>query len=1020
MKKILYILLIFLALISFLILINNNKNWEFFVEHNIGSKSTYQDGNNLFFDEKKLYFSDQENTIYALNKNNGKLVWKFNNHGYSPFRINILENKLYLANFDSHIYSIDKKNGYPTWSYSIGSRVTPDTEVVSDINDNEVFFADRSGILYALNKNNGKVIWSKQYKAPDKQKSFINGSIHFGFIEQTDDLLFIRNYPQNEFSIIRKSNGEDLYKITDFIPNTKEIINLENILIIPKSDYQYIAINKNNFTVVWTEGDSLIKDPIKIYKDENDPNNLLLQNNRYISKINKDSGKMIWNQNVQLNAKILTVNSSKDIIVTEEENSSLFNFNLKLFSWSSGNLKSQISIPSAVQKIIIKDQNIIVGTITDDVYFININSNEIIKRLKTEGYVLEMLPFENNLVLITSDSGKKAVIYNLDTNIKEFIWIFKSDTTIYPKEIYKDNNRLYFINDKKFIIQSIKVDNKEPKFIKKINFNFIENFSKEKPKVEYLIKNNLIVNLLKKKLQKNIYILKNIFNIFKFEIDQTINNKNEVEITIRHDQNLYNNYYTDLIIDCVFTDQNNNSVKAKAYYYDYNTWKINFVNNENKLWKWKMTIKTPLHKTIKQGEVNTEFNINLDKVTVKDNSVVLNDSKIFFPIGFQDAIIDKNFDGNPFDQMGYAKNNEPAIKESDFDYISFQEYLDLYRKDSKLNIYRINIDNWGPSLLSDLDPVNFSVSTNDAQNIDFMIKELKTRNFKIIMTIFGFYPPYQDSNKFANKQNREALKKYLDYVIYRYSPFIDIWEISNEASIPEVWQNFISDYIKKNDIYNHPITINWEQQQLKNSDLLSVHWYSQIPKDNAALERQMDFLNNKYNDWKGGIMFTETGYKMSSFFENSSELMRIFTWLSTFNKIGVVYWNNPVGINNNPDNANIYLGPIERVYLNNLNNFLPEMDVPVYKNKQNYSTEGISLYSMSNNKYLLGYLINQKDKTQNNVTIALEAKNAGSLEWFNPKNGNNMGNIEIIKGINKIIIPEISQDLAFKISYLNN
>ncbi len=88
-----------------------------------------------------------------------------------------------------------------------------------------------------------------------------------------------------------------------------------------------------------------------------------------------------------------------------------------------------------------------------------------------------------------------------------------------------------------------------------------------------------------------------------------------------------------------------------------------------------------------------------------------------------------------------------------------------------------------------------------------MVEESRKREYRVMMSIFAFYPPHSSRKAFAKKSNRKVLKKYLDYVIARYGASVDIWEITNEAIPILEWQNFISDYLSENDPYKHPLLL---------------------------------------------------------------------------------------------------------------------------------------------------------------------------------------------------------------------
>ena len=172
-------------------------SWQHLVRKQIGSYDTTSE--NLFFDDQQLFFSNRVNAIYAIKQSTGRLNWRFISDGYTPFKILIEDKYLFVANFDAHIYCLNKNNGQIIWTFAIPQQFIPDTEVIGSPKDELVFFADRGGNLRALNKKTGNLIWTKQFKTIDTNKQFVDGTIHFGSIEERGEYLYINNFPEEKF-----------------------------------------------------------------------------------------------------------------------------------------------------------------------------------------------------------------------------------------------------------------------------------------------------------------------------------------------------------------------------------------------------------------------------------------------------------------------------------------------------------------------------------------------------------------------------------------------------------------------------------------------------------------------------------------------------------------------------------------------------------------------------------------------------------------------------------------------------
>ncbi len=237
-------------------------------------------------------------------------------------------------------------------------------------------------------------------------------------------------------------------------------------------------------------------------------------------------------------------------------------------------------------------------------------------------------------------------------------------------------------------------------------------------------------------------------------------------------------------------------------------------------------------------------------IGVKEQLFVINDNTVFFPLGIQDIFADWNYNGNLMDMMSNSSTKEPVSDTKDFSYLNIDDYLDLYREEAKINIFRYGVDHWTMPLWHSIDSENIVLSVNGGKFGDSLIEKLRARDIKIVMTIFGFYPPYRTYEEITNQDNQQALEFYLDYVIARFSPYIDLWELTNEAEAHELWYDFIISYLQKNDPYHHPISTNWETNSAENLDYLSVHWYNPHSTDPGYLSNQIAYLNQKHLDQK--------------------------------------------------------------------------------------------------------------------------------------------------------------------------
>jgi hypothetical protein len=155
------------------------------------------------------------------------------------------------------------------------------------------------------------------------------------------------------------------------------------------------------------------------------------------------------------------------------------------------------------------------------------------------------------------------------------------------------------------------------------------------------------------------------------------------------------------------------------------------------------------------------------------------------------------------------------------------------------------------------------------------------------------------------------------------------------------------------------------------------------------------------------VIISEFGFKNYSYFKDSAESMRILTWLSAFQNMGIIFWSQGQnGIYQNPDNANIYLGPIERSYLLSLNHFLTtDLTLPIEKEVMLIPGLELQVHFLKNEDVMLAYLLKTNTKRQGKEYINIYFKEKAKFQWIEPKTNAVLQEIIFEKGRKDILIP---------------
>ena len=259
---------------------------------NLGSIVVELNGDNL-------YLHNGGNLIYALNKKDGKVKWKFQNN--FPFRgnITIKNNYLFLNDYNNNLLSFLKQK--LIWKKKLGqSEKVIFTNIRPIIHDNKIINPAFNGLFHILNINNGKLMFS-DYLQPNKKmaKIFRNNDIIANPII-SDSKMYIISH-SGTLASYDLNNLKLLWSIQIGGGNTP-IISGNSIFLIDNNNILY-AINASNGKIKWRkqfasniEEGFYFKDIKKInFKGPYliDNKLLLFSSNGYLNLLDPLSGKLL-------------------------------------------------------------------------------------------------------------------------------------------------------------------------------------------------------------------------------------------------------------------------------------------------------------------------------------------------------------------------------------------------------------------------------------------------------------------------------------------------------------------------------------------------------------------------------------------------------------------------------------------------------------------------------------------------------------------------------------------------------
>lgn len=207
---------------------------------NLGSIVVQLNGNNL-------YLHNGGDLIFALNKNNGKVKWKFKND--FPFRGNITIKRDYLLanDYNNNLLAFFKKK--LIWKKKLGqSENVIFTNIRPIIYENKIINPAFNGLFHILNVKNGKLIFS-DYLQPNKKKAkiFRNNDIIASPVISKEKIYIISH--SGTLASYDLNNLKQLWSVQIGGGNAP-IISGNTLFLIDNNNILY-AINSKNGKIKW-------------------------------------------------------------------------------------------------------------------------------------------------------------------------------------------------------------------------------------------------------------------------------------------------------------------------------------------------------------------------------------------------------------------------------------------------------------------------------------------------------------------------------------------------------------------------------------------------------------------------------------------------------------------------------------------------------------------------------------------------------------------------------------------------
>ena len=202
---------------------------------------------NLAYEKDILIITDNLAKYYAVNPQNGELIWSKTN--LTPFnsQIKIYKDKFYIVDYENILNCFSIKDGNKIWSYRTDNFFVKSKKKLSIIIENEkVIFNNSIGDITALDANKGILLWqtpTQNNLVYAESASLITSDL----VLEKDSIFFSNN--RNEFYSINKDNG--------FL-NLKQKIN-SNIRPVISNDIIFTISNEGFLYFIDSLGGNILK-----------------------------------------------------------------------------------------------------------------------------------------------------------------------------------------------------------------------------------------------------------------------------------------------------------------------------------------------------------------------------------------------------------------------------------------------------------------------------------------------------------------------------------------------------------------------------------------------------------------------------------------------------------------------------------------------------------------------------------------------------------------------------------------
>ena len=243
---------------------NFDRNNKLIWKNNVYKKAEKKLKPILYFasNDKILIVADNLANFYAININDGKLIWSKRNSAPFNSQVKLYQDKFYVIDFENVLRCISVKDGRELWNYKTEKSFIKSQQKLSlVINEDKLTFINTLGDLSSIDINTGQLLWQTPTQSSDIYENY--------FLLKNSDLIlsnrtiyFSNN--KNEFFAVDSKNGVIKWKQT-INSNLRPTFVDDLVLTISLEGY-FVVLDSRNGNILRITS---IFDQIRNYKKKN-------------------------------------------------------------------------------------------------------------------------------------------------------------------------------------------------------------------------------------------------------------------------------------------------------------------------------------------------------------------------------------------------------------------------------------------------------------------------------------------------------------------------------------------------------------------------------------------------------------------------------------------------------------------------------------------------------------------------------------------------------------------------------